>query len=112
MEERQAELALELQVKKAEATAIKAARELEIEEQMVIKLDAEAALIQISEGYQSLANALGCKHAYQMAKSSYMLTQQKINNSNMSDTKLHYTLQLNAIAEKAMLNFSDCSDKF
>ena len=112
LEERQAELTKELEAKKLEAEAIKVAREVEIQKQMAVKLDAEAALIKINEGYKCLANALGCKHAYEMAKSSYQMTQNQINSSNLSDTKLHYTLQLNDIAEKAMLNFSDCAEKF
>ena len=112
LEERQAELARELEAKKLEAEAAKAARDLEIKEQMAVKVNAEMALKQISEGYQSLANALGCKEAYNMAKSSYDMTQQQINESQLSDTKLHYTLQLNDIAEQAMLNFSDCANNF
>ena len=112
LEERQAELASKLEAKKLKTEAMKVAREVEIKKQMAVKLDAEAALIKINEGYKSLANALGCKHAYEMAKASYQMTQEQINSSNLSDTKLHYTLQLNDIAERAMLNFSDCAEKF
>lgn len=112
LEERQAELAKELEAKKLEAEAAKAARDLEIKEQMTVKMNAEIALKQISEGYQALANALGCKEAYEMAKSSYNMTQEEIKNSDLSDTKLHFTLQLNDIAEQAMLNFSDCANSF
>lgn len=112
LEERQAELARELEAKRIEAEAAKAARELEIKEQMTVKMNAEMALKQISDGYQSLANALGCKEAYEMAKSSFNITQEEIKNSDLSDTKLHFTLQLNEIAEQAMLNFSDCANSF
>jgi len=90
----------------------KANRNLEIKEQLAVKLKADAAILKISEGYQSLADALGCKHAYEMAKSSYEITKEEINNTNLSETKIHYTLELNKVAEKAMLNFSKCADSF
>ncbi len=112
LEERQAELAKELEKKKNEAKALKIARDNEILKQKAVKTNAELALSQINNGFQNLANALGCKQAYDLAKSSYEYTQEQINNSNLDETKLHYTLKLNEIAEKAMLNFSDCASGF
>ena len=112
LEERQAELAKELEKKKNEAKALKIARDNEILKQKAVKTNAELALSQINNGFQNLANALGCKQAYDLAKSSYEYTQKQINNSNLDETKLHYTLKLNEIAEKAMLNFSDCASGF
>ena len=112
LDERQAELAKELEAKKIAVEAAKAARDEEIKEQMAVKLKAEIAFETIRKGYQDLANALGCKNAYEMAKTSYNLTQEEINNSQLSDTKLYYTIQLNEIAEKAMLDFSDCASTF
>ena len=112
LEERQAELAKELEKKKNEAKALKVARDNEILKQKAVKTNAELALSQINNGFQNLANALGCKQAYDLAKSSYEYTQEQINNSNLDETKLHYTLKLNEIAEKAMLNFSDCASGF
>jgi len=78
-------------------------RSNEIQEQLKIKKNAEAALIEINKAYQNLANALGCKQAYTMAKSSYEYSLSQINNNTLSETKLHYTLQLNRIAEKGII---------
>jgi len=100
------------EAKKIEVAKLKAERDAEIQKQLVVKLDAETALRQINAGYQSLANALGCKQAYEMAKSSYEYTIKQINSNTLTDTKMHYTLKLNEIAEKAMLNFSDCASGF
>lgn len=112
LEEQQAALALKIEEQKLAEEALKKERELIFEEQVTIKTNADNALEQISTGFQNLANALGCEAAFEMAKNSYELTKQQINEESISDTKLHYTLKLNEIAEKAMLNFADCSNKF
>jgi len=110
LEEKQAELARSIKEKEIKEAQAKAERDLEIQNQLALKADAEMAFSKISEGYLTLANALGCKYAYQVAKSSYEVTKDQINSSNLSEIKLHYTLRLNDISEKAMLNFSNCAE--
>jgi len=112
LDEQKAELERKIAAQQKAEEALKKERELLFKEHINIKKRADQALSQINDGFQNLANALGCKAAFEMAKNSYEVTKQQIDESAITDTKLHYTLKLNEIAEKAMLNFADCSSNF
>ncbi len=109
---RQKELKLKLEKKKQEELAIKQKKHLELQKQLSVKSNAEAALAQIEAAYTKLAKTLGCKNAYLAAKQNYTIMQQQLKTEKLNDTKFRYTEKLSELSEKAMLHFSNCAEGF
>ncbi len=109
---RQKELKLRLEKKKQEELALKQKKHLELQKQLSVKSNAEAALAQIEAAYVKLAKTLGCQSAYSAAKQNYTITQQQLKNEKLNDTKFRYTEKLSELSEKAMLHFSNCAEGF
>ena len=110
LEAQQREIQKRIQEKKKEELALKQQKQVELQKQIRIKSGAEEALSVIEAGYVKLAQSIGCKQAYIVAKNDYIKTKIQLEEMTLDETKTHYAEMLNAISEKAMLHFLNCSE--
>jgi len=112
IEEKQNALAKKLEAKKLEIESRNLERKLEMEAQFTLKTNAEVAFSIIKDGYQNLAESVGCSEAFTVAKSAYELNEDQIKNSNLSENKKHYLERVNEIVEEFVYKFQECSEGF
>ena len=110
LEAQQKELQRKIEEKKMAEIALKQEKQAELQKQIKVKSNAEEALSVIEAGYTKLAQSIGCQKAYLAAKNNYIKTKADLEDMTLSETKLHYTVMLNEIAEKAMLHFLNCAE--
>ncbi len=108
LEEQQKLLQQKIEAQKKAKAALNDQRAIELKRQERVKMNADAAFIELKNGYQALAEAIGCSNVFNFPRSKYTLTKEQLSTLTLSETKNHYTLKMNELAEKASIELSNC----
>jgi len=108
LEEQQKILQQKIEAQKKAKEALNNQRALELKKQQRVKMNADAAMIELKNGYQAVFEALGCSESFNFPRSKYSLTQEELELHSLEETKNHYKLKMNAISQKAQLEIANC----